>query len=339
MNVRDRFRAILRGERVDRLPRFEWAIWWQETIDRWHAEGLPVARSAWNDYGIVAIMEYFGLDPAWQGMAPTEKPSMPEGLFGHYTGPVADIASYEALLPHLYPEPGEIDWEHCFPAEILRRHERGDIALWFSLDGFFGYQRGLMGVMRHFTAFYDHPALLKRINDDVLANDKRLLEAICNFCAPDFMTIGEDVTYNHGPMLSKAMFDEFMAPYYRELTALIRGHDIVCMVDSDGNVNELCGWLHEVGVQGLLPFEVQAGSDVARVRSAIPDFRVIGGFNKMTMTRGPEAIRAEFERILPEMRRGYFIPSVDHQTPPGVSTAQYREYLALLREYTERAAG
>ena len=77
MNVRDRFRAILRGERVDRLPRFEWAIWWQETIDRWHAEGLPVKRSAWNDYGIVAIMEYFGLDPAWQGMAPTEKPSIP----------------------------------------------------------------------------------------------------------------------------------------------------------------------------------------------------------------------------------------------------------------------
>ena len=194
-----------------------------------------------------------------------------------------------------------------------------------------------MGVMRHFTAFYDEPNLLKRINADVLAWDMWALEQICFRCAPDFMTIGEDVTYNHGPMLSKAMFDEFMAPYYRELTALIRGHDIVCMVDSDGNVNELCGRLHEVGVQGLLPFEVQAGSDVAQVRAAIPDFRVIGGFDKMTMTRGPAAMRAEFERLLPELRRGYFIPSVDHQTPPGVSVAQYLEYLALLWGYTECA--
>jgi hypothetical protein len=30
---------------------------------------------------------------------------------------------------------------------------------------------------------------------------------------------------------------------------------------------------------------------------------------------------------------------VDHQTPPGVSLAQYRDYLALLWQYTERGAG
>jgi Lon protease-like protein len=28
MNNRDRFRAILHFERVDPLPRFEWATWW-----------------------------------------------------------------------------------------------------------------------------------------------------------------------------------------------------------------------------------------------------------------------------------------------------------------------
>ena len=27
---------------VDRLPRWEWAMWWDETIRRWHREGLPV---------------------------------------------------------------------------------------------------------------------------------------------------------------------------------------------------------------------------------------------------------------------------------------------------------
>jgi len=37
------------------------------------------------------------------------------------------------------------------------------------------------------------------------------------------------------------------------------------------------------------------------------------------------------------MREGGFIPSVDHQTPPGVSLAEYRIYLALLREYGARA--
>jgi hypothetical protein len=34
------------------------------------------------------------------------------------------------------------------------------------------------------------------------------------------------------------------------------------------------------------------------------------------------------------MKSGGFIPSVDHQTPPGVSLDQYRTYLRLLEEYT-----
>ena len=39
-------------------------------------------------------------------------------------------------------------------------------------------------------------------------------------------------------------------------------------------------------------------------------------------------MRAEFERLVPLMKTGGFIPSVDHQTPPGVSLEQYRVYLA-----------
>jgi hypothetical protein len=35
------------------------------------------------------------------------------------------------------------------------------------------------------------------------------------------------------------------------------------------------------------------------------------------------------------MKRGGFIPSVDHQTPPGVSLQQYQTYLRLLKEYTQ----
>lgn len=48
-------------------------------------------------------------------------------------------------------------------------------------------------------------------------------------------------------------------------------------------------------------------------------------------------MRAEFERLLPLMKTGGFIPSVDHQTPPGVSLEQYRDYLRLLNEFTARS--
>jgi hypothetical protein len=48
-------------------------------------------------------------------------------------------------------------------------------------------------------------------------------------------------------------------------------------------------------------------------------------------------MHAEFERLVPLMRTGGFIPSVDHQTPPGVSLAEYGVYLRLLRDYMTRA--
>ncbi len=58
---------------------------------------------------------------------------------------------------------------------------------------------------------------------------------------------------------------------------------------------------------------------------------MVGHFDKMVMNRGEAAIREEFERLVPLMRSGRFIPSVDHQTPPGVSLEQYRSYLRQLR--------
>ena len=49
-------------------------------------------------------------------------------------------------------------------------------------------------------------------------------------------------------------------------------------------------------------------------------------------------MRAEFERILPVMKQGGYIPSVDHQTPPEVSFKNYKIYLQLLQEYCLKAS-
>ncbi|MBC7185623.1 MAG: hypothetical protein H5U38_01170, partial [Calditrichaeota bacterium] len=101
---------------------------------------------------------------------------------------------------------------------------------------------------------------------------------------------------------------------------------------------ELIPWLEEVGIEGIAPLERMAGVDVVKIRQRHPRFKLIGAFDKLVLDKGPEAIRAEFERLLPVMRQGGFIPSVDHQTPPHVSLQQYREYLSLLREYCSKAA-
>ena len=54
------------------------------------------------------------------------------------------------------------------------------------------------------------------------------------------------------------------------------------------------------------------------------------------MHLGEEAMREEFERILPVIRSGRYIPSVDHQTPPDVTIETYEIYMRLLREYAAK---
>jgi hypothetical protein len=65
---------------------------------------------------------------------------------------------------------------------------------------------------------------------------------------------------------------------------------------------------------------------------------MMGGYDKMVMPLGEACMRDEFERLLPAMESGGYVPSVDHQTPPGVSLENYRTYLGLFAEYAKRAA-
>jgi hypothetical protein len=221
-------------------------------------------------------------------------------------------------------------------AAWAERQRRGEAVVWCTLEGFFWFPRTLMGFNKLMLAFYDQPELLHEINRDLLRFNLGLLDKILQVCVPTFVTIAEDMSYNHGPMISKPTFDQFIAPYYRQLVPRLRERGIMPFIDTDGDITLLVPWFEELGVEGFLPLERQAGVDGMRLRERYPRLRMIGHFDKMTMTRGEAAMRGEFERLVPLMKTGGFIPSVDHQTPPGVSLAEYRVYLRLLSEYTER---
>jgi uroporphyrinogen-III decarboxylase len=238
---------------------------------------------------------------------------------------------YLRTLPRLYPDHSEaIRGMRPWAA----RQARGEAVVWITLEGFFWFPRTLMDISQLSYAYYDEPELVHRINQDLLDFNLRLLEQIAQTCVPTFMTIAEDMSYNNGPMISKQIFDEFLAPYYRRLLSRAKELGLLTIVDTDGDVTMLVPWLQAVGVDGVLPLERQAGVDGIKLRELNPQFRFVGHFNKLVMHLGEEAIRAEFERLLPLMKRGGFIPSVDHQTPPGVSLEQYRVYVRLLKEYT-----
>jgi len=327
MNHVERFRAVMNFGPVDRLPRWEWAMWWDATIARWHEEGLPRTLQFSE---VFDIAKYFGLDPYQQFWFSTTEATI-EATQHHVEGTVANMDDYRRIRRQLYPD-------HSRALEAMRpwaaRQAQGDAVVWATLEGWFWFPRTLMNIEKLSYAFYDQPELVHAINHDLLEFNLRLLGQMARVCVPTFLTLAEDMSYNHGPMISRQIFEEFLAPYYLKLVAALNELGILLMVDTDGDVTQLVPWLQDVGVAGVLPLERQAGVDGLELRHQFPTLRLIGHFDKMTMDRGEAALRAEFERLVPLMKTGGFIPSVDHQTPPGVSLEQYRLYLRLLEEYT-----
>jgi hypothetical protein len=315
-------------EPFDRLPLLEWAGWWNKTIERWRQEGLPDDAADG-----IAICRHFGLDIYEHDWLGVRGPDCPQpATFG--AGIIETEADYERLLPHLYP-PNPVNPERW--RTWAQRQQAGRAVLWFTVDGFFWFPRKLLGIERHLYAFYDQPALMHRLNADLAEWILSAIDQVCRICTPDFMTFAEDMSYNHGPMLSKELFDEFLRPYYDRVMPALGERGILALIDSDGDISTPAYWFEAAGLEGILPLERQAGVDIAALRREHPTMRFIGQFDKMTMNKGEAAMRREFERLLPTAARGGFLISCDHQTPPGVSYEDYQCYVRLFREYAAEA--
>ena len=333
MTARERLRRALAFERADRLPMIEWAMWWDKTVDRWIQEGLEIPEEA-PFTQCDQIKRALGLDLDMQFWMDPIPESAPKPI-RHGAPLVSSLTEYEALKPFLYPK-APFNRLRLEAAADLQKS--GEAVVWATVVGPFWGPRALLGIENHLYAFYDEPELMDRINEDLLDYNLRAMDELCRFAVPDFMTVAEDMSYNHGPMLSGALFERFLAPFYRRMLPEWKARGIRVFCDSDGDVTELIPWLKHSGFEGILPLERQAGVDVAALREAHPDFLFLGHFDKTVMKHGEAAMRAEFERLLPVMRKGGFLASVDHQTPPDVSLETYRTYLKLYREYAEKGA-
>jgi len=125
--------------------------------------------------------------------------------------------------------------------------------------------------------------------------------------------------------------------YYKKLIPMFKERGVgFVFVDTDGDFNQLIPNFIDAGVDGFLPMDVNAGMDIVKVRKQFPRLRFIGGFNKLCIAEGKEAIDREFERIMPVIRGGGYIPGADHQVAPSTSLENYKYYISKLHEAMEQ---
>jgi len=340
---------------------------WNETLARWRGEGLPESHA-----NMLLAFIYFGMEP-WiplylgADQHPGFDPVFTENVLsndgrrivkrditgsvievfqdgsssvpGYIEFPVKDWSSWEEVKKRLDPNtPGRLgsQWE---PFINITKATQSPLGI--SIPGLFGTLRHLMGFEPLMRAYYDLPNLIHAISKhwvylwkDVVAKAKKM--------APhaDILMLWEDMCGKNGPVISPAMFREFMSPYYKELIGFVRDELGVpaLAVDTDGDMTLLIPLFVEAGINWLFPFEAQAGMDVTEVRRKWPrEFMIWGGIDKRALAKDEKAIRDEVDRVAPFMLQcGGYMPATDHSVPPDVPFHNFKYYVEYLRKVGER---
>lgn len=209
-----------------------------------------------------------------------------------------------------------------------------------SIVGGYMYLRSLIGPEELLYMFYDDPDLIHacmqqwlKLADSVIARHQQVLPI-------DELFIGEDICYNHGPLISPDMMKEFLLPYYQQLLSNMRrrqldpSRPLGFQVDTDGLCDPVIDLYRSLGMTHMSPFEVAAGCDVIRTGQEYPDLRLSGGVDKRILAQGPEAIDRMIDNIFPIMqKRGGFMPTCDHGVPEEVSLKNYLHFRKRCLEF------
>jgi uroporphyrinogen decarboxylase len=360
MNARERFRATCRFEPVDRPFRFETIGFWPETIARWHQEGLPEEAeqiTAFVHFGmdlrmpiIIGGSEDPGLVPLFEEkvIEESEHYRIKETMFGtvikefkdgqsalpqFLNFPVKDMSTFEDLKWRLDPSTAERlgkDWD-----QNAKIYNESVVPVVLYFCGLFGTVRHLLGFEQLMLAYYDTPELIHAIGEHWVDMHTALLERITASAGIDAIYFWEDMAYRNGPIIGPKIFREFMSPYYERVIDCARSLGVEAFeVDTDGNIDVLIPLFLEVGVNALLPFEVQAGMDIREVRKKYEKKLVIeGGLDKRQLAFDFNAIRQEVEsKVPPLLREGGYFPALDHLVPPDVPLENFEFFLKLVRD-------
>lgn len=363
MTERERFLALMEYQPLDRVPNHEVGVW-QQTIDRWEAEGLNRFSFSWDwftgcDAFDMDAREYI---PVNYGMLPLYEEEIFEEteryvIFRHVNGivtkalkdgtshgmrssmdtyldfPVKTPADFRELKKRFDPALGArypAEWRKIHLPRWQAREHVLVLGVNCSTLGFYWRAREWMGTEALSFAWYDQPALMHDmmafIADFTIEVSRPILEA---GVAPDYVFINEDMAGKGGPLLGPKTYRTFIYPHMRRMVDYFKANGVrYVLVDSDGNTEPLIPLLMDAGVDGIWPLERAADMNPIAIRKKYGKaLRLWGAVDKRELAKGRAAIDAHLRELAPLIEDGGFIPTVDHLVSPDVSLDNFRYYM------------
>lgn len=320
MNERERFLRLMRGEGVDRPPLLEEGVR-DEVLELWRRQGLPRGKTHLDVFGLTSH-ETVGPDLRFRS---------------EDFGRVLDLNAEgyrRAFDPSRRRFPD--DW-----GDTVRRLEnRNHVVCIRGSRGFFQ----ALGVG-------DWPTLERALTGTVREADRvrTRIEQYGEFCSrmlqmamqdvdPDYIYLSEPISDNGGPLISPAMFREFMIPVYERIVAT--AGDLGChnvLLSTYGDSSLLFPMLLDAGITMLWLSEApeSAELDYRTIRRRFgPDLGLIGGIPlSILRSPSPEAIRARLQALVPPLlKEGRYVPLAAGRVREEVPWWAYRCYRETLAE-------
>ncbi len=180
--------------------------------------------------------------------------------------PLADADSLEKIEAHVWPSMDWFDFEGF--ADALEPWK--DFAIMASGASVLQHPMLLCGMDKLLTDMALDPKLacgvLDKFTDFYVAYYDKMLTAAQGRI--DLFRIGDDVGTQRGPLISPAMFRQFIAPRIKQLVDLAHSHDTKVMFHSCGSITAFIDALIEIGVDILDPIQVSAANmDPAQIKA------------------------------------------------------------------------
>jgi uroporphyrinogen decarboxylase len=351
--ARERFLKTLAYEPVD-PPFLVCSGAWEETREQWRTQGWD-GRPLHEVFGtdlLLPVAVYYGPAPTFAYEVIQEDETT--RVYVNHEGIVMRefVEHRDTSMPQFvrFPVENEADFERLeaerlglnlgarFSSEWKQRVTDWADSEWprrcwaDRWGGFFGPLRNLMGLEGLCIAFYEQPKLVERMMAQRAEAMIAITQEILRHTRFEVFWFWEDMAYNHGALIDPQMFRRFALPHYRRVCDWLRSQGIEHIwLDSDGRIHDLIPIWIEAGINGLWPFEVQAGMDVNEVRRIYGhDLAIAGGISKRAVAAGGDEMRREVDRVMPLVEDGGYFPELDHSAPPDISWDHFCEYIEYL---------
>ncbi len=209
-------------------------------------------------------------------------------------GVISNIEEFERFP---WPDPDRMDFSEF---EEVKPLLPSGMKVMVNLGSIFTAAWMLMGMETFCAALSTQPQLVRRIYDRIWDIQSRTLFRILKFDIVGAVFHTDDLAHGGGPMVSPRHYRQYVFPWYRWCTAILRQHDLPHIYHSDGRLYSLLDDLLACGFDALHPVEPKA-MDMAELKRNVGDrLCLIGNIDLgYTLTRGtPREVEEEVrERI------------------------------------------